>query len=77
MSMPSVHRESLNSLICCIAVYQISAVVLYIFLHLTGHGFKLSPVFGKLIAELVIGGSPSHDLSHFRIARFLTPTSHF
>ena len=41
----------------------------------TGHGFKLSPVVGKLIAELVMGESPSHDLYPFRIARFMTPNA--
>ena len=40
-----------------------------------GHGFKLSPVVGKLIAELVTGQKPSHDLTPFRVTRFLTPKS--
>lgn len=35
-----------------------------------GHGFKLSPVVGKLIAELVRGDTLSHDIHHFRASRF-------
>ena len=37
---------------------------------LTGHGFKLSPVVGKVIAELVMEENPSYDLSPFRLDRF-------
>ena len=37
---------------------------------LTGHGFKLSPVVGNVIAELVMEENPSYDLSPFRLNRF-------
>ena len=54
-------------------------LILYIkmFSHLdyVGHGFKLSPVVGKVIAELVTEEAPSHDLHPFRISRFITPQS--
>ncbi|KAL3857562.1 hypothetical protein ACJMK2_012213 [Sinanodonta woodiana] len=36
----------------------------------SGHGFKLSPVVGKVLAELAIGAKPSYDLKPFRIDRF-------
>jgi sarcosine oxidase/L-pipecolate oxidase len=42
----------------------------------TGHGFKLSPVIGKLVAQLVRRETPSHSLHPFRVSRFLTPQSH-
>ncbi|XP_033748628.1 peroxisomal sarcosine oxidase-like [Pecten maximus] len=36
----------------------------------SGHGFKLSPVVGKVLSDLVMRKTPSYDLSHFRIDRF-------
>ncbi|XP_033747873.1 peroxisomal sarcosine oxidase-like [Pecten maximus] len=36
----------------------------------SGHGFKLSPVVGKVLSELVMQKTPSYQLSHFRIDRF-------
>lgn len=36
----------------------------------SGHGFKLSPVVGKVLYEMSMGIPPSHDLSHFRLSRF-------
>jgi glycine/D-amino acid oxidase-like deaminating enzyme len=41
----------------------------------SGHGFKLSPIVGSLVAELVTGQKLSHDLHPFRVARFQTPQS--
>ena len=35
-----------------------------------GHGFKLSPVVGKLLCELALDLPPSHDLTPFRLDRF-------
>ena len=37
------------------------------------HGFKMSPVFGKILSELALGHSPSYDLTLFKIDRFETP----
>ena len=37
------------------------------------HGFKMAPVVGKMLSELALGLSPSHNLSHFKINRFDTP----
>lgn len=34
-----------------------------------GHGFKLSPVIGKVLSELALGKKPSYDLSPFNIDR--------
>lgn len=36
----------------------------------SGQGFKLAPVVGKLLAELVTGKKTSYDLKPFRAARF-------
>lgn len=36
-----------------------------------GHGFQLSPIVGKLIAELIVEGSPSLSLDAFSISRFV------
>lgn len=36
----------------------------------SGHGFKLSPVVGKILYELSMKLTPSYDLSPFRISRF-------
>ncbi len=37
-----------------------------------GHGFKLSPVVGKILSELALDLQPSYDLSPFKINRFKT-----
>ncbi|XP_009996090.1 PREDICTED: peroxisomal sarcosine oxidase [Chaetura pelagica] len=37
----------------------------------SGHGFKLSPVVGKLLCELSLGEEPSHSMAPFAISRFL------
>ncbi|EPQ14326.1 Peroxisomal sarcosine oxidase [Myotis brandtii] len=36
----------------------------------SGHGFKLSPVVGKILYELSMNLTPSYDLTPFRISRF-------
>jgi glycine/D-amino acid oxidase-like deaminating enzyme len=37
---------------------------------LSGHGFGIGPGLGRVIADLVRGRSPGHDLSRFRSGRF-------
>lgn len=37
---------------------------------LSGHGFGIGPGLGRVIADLVRGRSPGHDLSRFRFGRF-------
>jgi glycine/D-amino acid oxidase-like deaminating enzyme len=37
---------------------------------LTGHGFGMGPIVGKLTSEVIVDGKPSIDLSAFRFARF-------
>jgi sarcosine oxidase len=39
----------------------------------SGHGFKLAPVFGKLMAELLTQGRPSLSIAQFDPARVLSP----
>lgn len=36
----------------------------------SGHGFKLTPVVGRLMAQWVVQGRPSIDLEEFRVERF-------
>ncbi len=36
----------------------------------SGHGFGMGPIVGKLVAELIIDGEASLDLSAFRFSRF-------
>ncbi|KAG8590465.1 hypothetical protein GDO81_006777 [Engystomops pustulosus] len=38
----------------------------------SGHGFKLSPLVGKILCELSIGKQPIYDLKPFSITRFKT-----
>lgn len=45
------------------------------FLHacgFSGHGFQLSPIVGRLIAEWIIDGRPSLSLAAFSVERFAT-----
>jgi sarcosine oxidase/L-pipecolate oxidase len=37
----------------------------------SGHGFKMAPIIGKILSELVVDGETNEvDLKHFRIGRF-------
>ncbi|XP_074642238.1 peroxisomal sarcosine oxidase-like isoform X2 [Tubulanus polymorphus] len=36
----------------------------------SGHGFKLAPVVGKLLKQLVTGEKPAHDMNAFSMQRF-------
>lgn len=35
-----------------------------------GHGFGIGPGFGRIMADLVTGDAPGHDLTRFRLSRF-------
>ena len=37
---------------------------------MSGHGFGIGPGMGRIIANLIQGNAPGHDLSRFRISRF-------
>ena len=37
---------------------------------MSGHGFGIGPGIGRIVADLVTGTRPGHDLSRFRLARF-------
>jgi len=37
---------------------------------LSGHGFGIGPGIGRVVADLVCGNAPGHDLSRFRLSRF-------
>ncbi|MCB6177601.1 FAD-binding oxidoreductase [Rhodobacter sp. Har01] len=37
---------------------------------MSGHGFGIGPGMGRVVAALVTGTDPGHDLSRFRLARF-------
>lgn len=36
----------------------------------SGHGFKFAPVIGDIVADLVVDGRTSRDISHFSFERF-------
>jgi glycine/D-amino acid oxidase-like deaminating enzyme len=35
-----------------------------------GHGFGIGPAFGRIVAQLVTGEAPGHDINRFRLSRF-------
>jgi glycine/D-amino acid oxidase-like deaminating enzyme len=37
---------------------------------MSGHGFGIGPGVGRVVADLVLGHAPGHDLSRFRLSRF-------
>jgi glycine/D-amino acid oxidase-like deaminating enzyme len=37
---------------------------------MSGHGFGIGPAFGRILADLVTGSDPGHDLTRFRLSRF-------
>jgi glycine/D-amino acid oxidase-like deaminating enzyme len=37
---------------------------------LCGHGFGIGPGMGRVVADLVAGNDPGHDLGRFRLSRF-------
>jgi glycine/D-amino acid oxidase-like deaminating enzyme len=43
---------------------------LFIAAGFSGHGFKLSPALGEVLAALIIGEQPAVDVSAFRLSRF-------
>jgi glycine/D-amino acid oxidase-like deaminating enzyme len=43
---------------------------LYVAAGFSGHGFKLSPALGEVLAAIIAGEQPSIDISMFRLARF-------
>ena len=42
-----------------------------------GHGFQLSPIVGKLLAELIVDGKSSIPLDAFSISRFGGEQNHY
>jgi len=43
---------------------------LFVATGLSGHGFGIGPGIGRVMADLMLGRAPGHDLSRFRFARF-------
>jgi len=37
---------------------------------MSGHGFGIAPVVGRIVADLVTSGGSSYDLNPFRLQRF-------
>lgn len=37
---------------------------------MSGHGFGIGPGFGRVVARMITGQQPEHDLSRFRFSRF-------
>lgn len=47
---------------------------LFIATGLSGHGFGIGPGIGRVMADLVAGHAPGHDLARFRLSRFTDGT---
>ncbi len=47
---------------------------LYLATGFSGHGFGIGPGAGSVMADMVMGRSPKHDLSRFRMGRFADGT---
>jgi glycine/D-amino acid oxidase-like deaminating enzyme len=43
---------------------------LYLATGLSAHGFGIGPAIGRIMADLLAGHNPGHDLSRFRLTRF-------
>jgi glycine/D-amino acid oxidase-like deaminating enzyme len=43
---------------------------LFIGTGLSGHGFGIGPGVGRILADLIQGRPPGHDISRFRFERF-------
>jgi glycine/D-amino acid oxidase-like deaminating enzyme len=37
---------------------------------MSGHGFGIGPAFGRVVADIILGKAPGHDLTRFRFSRF-------
>jgi glycine/D-amino acid oxidase-like deaminating enzyme len=37
---------------------------------MSGHGFGIGPGMGRVLADLMMGRAPGHDLARFRFGRF-------
>jgi glycine/D-amino acid oxidase-like deaminating enzyme len=37
---------------------------------MSGHGFGIAPAFGRIIADMLTGQAPGHDMHRFRLSRF-------
>lgn len=42
----------------------------YIATGLSGHGFGIGPGVGRVMADMILGRAPQHDLRRFRFSRF-------
>jgi glycine/D-amino acid oxidase-like deaminating enzyme len=47
---------------------------LYIVTGLSGHGFGIGPAIGRIMADVIAGRPPGHDLHRFRATRFFDGT---
>ena len=43
---------------------------LFVATGMSGHGFGIGPGFGRVIADMIAGDDPGHDMSRFRFSRF-------
>ena len=41
---------------------------------MSGHGFGIGPAFGRILADLITGGTAGHDMARFRFSRFTDGT---
>jgi glycine/D-amino acid oxidase-like deaminating enzyme len=43
---------------------------LFVATGMSGHGFGIGPGMGRILADLIVGNAPGHDLNRFRLSRF-------
>ncbi len=43
---------------------------LFVATGMSGHGFGIGPGIGRIVADLIAGNAPGHDLTRFRLSRF-------
>jgi glycine/D-amino acid oxidase-like deaminating enzyme len=58
-------------------IYNFLINIFKLLTQIMGHGFKMAPVIGKILTELVVDGETNEvDLKHFSIGRFNNTSKH-
>ncbi len=69
-SYKDIFTEKLKILDVCPKLKWLCKVDKYDLYDVSGHGFKMAPVTGRILAELALGKRPTYDLTPFRMDRF-------
>ncbi len=49
--------------------------LVFLFFPILGMGFKMGPVTGEILADMVIGKKSKYDVTHFKASRFRNNSS--